>query len=125
MLFRSQRLFFFFSMLLINILSVYSGAKMAEGGEIYVDLRDEFGSLDPNAPVLAMLHRLQQELAELRSQNDILSSASKEQEKLIRELTSRNSQEGEGSRKRKMDESDEDDVARHQYKQKRELLGEF
>ena len=72
-------------------MSVYSGEEMAEGGEIYVDLRDEFGTPDPNAPVLTMLHRMQRELAELRSQNDLLSSASKEQEKLIRELTSRNS----------------------------------
>ena len=85
---------------------------MAEGEGIYVDLRDEFSTPDPNAPVMAMLHRLQRELAELRSQNDMLSSASKEQEKLIRELTSQNSQEGEGSGKRKMDESDDDDAAR-------------
>ena len=68
-------------------MSVDSGAKMAEEGGIYVDLRDEFATLDPNAPVMVMLHRLQRELAELRSQNDIFSSASKEQEKLIRELT--------------------------------------
>ena len=69
---------FFFSIVLINILSVYSGSKMAEGGEIYVDLRDKFGSPDPNAPVMVMLHMLQWELAELSSQNDRLSSASKE-----------------------------------------------
>ena len=94
---------------------------MAEGEGIYVDLRDEFATPDPNAPVMAMLHRLQRELAELRSQNDMLSSASKEQEKLIRELTFRSSQEGEGSGKRKMDESDDDDAARQQHKQKREL----
>ena len=65
--------------------------EMVEGEGIYVDLHDEFATPDPNAPVVAMLHRLQRELAELRSQNDMLSSASKEQEKLIRELTSRNS----------------------------------
>ena len=53
--------------------------KWLEGEEIYVDLSDEFGTPDPNAPVMAMLHRLQRELAELRSQNDRLSSASKEQ----------------------------------------------
>ena len=94
---------------------------MAEGEGIYVDLRDEFATLDPNAPVLAMLHRMQRGLAELRSQNDMLSSASKEQEKLIRELTSRNSQEGEGSGKRKMDESEDEEAARNQHKQKREL----
>ena len=51
---------------------------MAEGEEIYVDLRDEFSTPDPNAPVMAILHRLQQELAELKSQNDNLSSASRE-----------------------------------------------
>ena len=28
---------------------VYSGAEMAEGDEIYVDLRDEGDALDPNA----------------------------------------------------------------------------
>ena len=100
---------------------MYSGAGMAEGEEIYVDLRDEYSTPDPNALVMAMLHRLQRELAELRSQNDRLSSASKEQEKLIRELTSRNNQEGEGSGKRKIDESEDDDAGRHQYKQKREL----
>ena len=29
---------------------VYSGAGMAEGGEIYVDLHDEDNAPDPNAP---------------------------------------------------------------------------
>ena len=33
-------------------MSVYSGAKMAEEGGIYVDLRDEFAIPDPNAPVM-------------------------------------------------------------------------
>ena len=116
---------FLFKILPICFMSVYSGAEMAEGEEIYVDLRDESGTPDPNAPVMAMLHRLQRELAELRSQNDRLSSASKEQEKLIRELNFWNSQEGEGSGKRKIDESDDDDATRHQYKQKKELQGEF
>ena len=104
---------------------MYSGAEMTEGEEIYVDLRDDYSTPDPNAPVMAMLHQLQRELAELKSQNGMLSSASKEQEKLIRELALRNSQEGEGSRKRKIDESNDDDAARHQYKQKKELQGEF
>ena len=89
---------------------------MAEGEGFYVDLQNEFATPDPNAPVMAMLHRLQRELAELRSQNDMLSSASKEQENLIRELTSRNSQEGEDSRKRKTGESEDEDAVRHQYK---------
>ena len=40
-------------------MSVYSGAKMADKGGIYVDLHDEFATPDPNAPVMAMLHRLQ------------------------------------------------------------------
>ena len=83
---------------------------MQEGGEIYVDLR---GEPDPNAAMMAMLWNLQQELAEIKCQNDRLSLASEEQEKLIRELTSRNSQEGEGSGKRKTDESDEEDAIRH------------
>ena len=51
---------------------------MAKGEGIYVDLRDEFATPDPNAPVMAMLHRLKRELAELRSQNYMFSSASKE-----------------------------------------------
>ena len=93
--------------------------------EICVDLRDDDNTLDPNTLVMAMLHSLQQEMAELRSQNDRLSLASEEQEKLIRELTSWNSQEGEGSGKRKNDESEEDDAVRHQYNQKKELQGEF
>ena len=38
---------------------VYSGAGMAEGEEIYVDLCDEDNTPDPNAPVMAMLHSLQ------------------------------------------------------------------
>jgi len=104
---------------------VYSGAGMAESDEIYVDLRDEDNTPDPNASMMAMLRRLQQELAEIKSQNDRLSLASEEQEKFIRELTSRNSQEGEGSGKRKTDESKDDDSIRHQYKQKKELQGEF
>ena len=49
--------------------------------------------------------------------------------KLIRELTSRNSQEGEGSGRRRKgkfwDDSKEDDTTRHQSKQKKELQGEF
>ena len=98
---------------------------MDEGDEIYVYLRDEDNTPDPNAPVMAMLHSLQREMAELRSQNDRLSSASKEQENLIKELASWNSQEGEGSRKRNNDESDDDDAARHKYKHKREFQGEF
>ena len=95
---------------------------MEEGGEIYVDLH---GEPDPNAAMMAMLRNLQQELAEIKSQNDRFSLASEEQEKLIRELTSRNSQEGEGSRKRKTDESNEEYVIRHQNKQKKELQGEL
>ena len=103
---------------------VYSGARteksMAEGDEIYVDLRDEDNTPDPNNPLVAMLHRLQRDMAELSSQNYRLSLASEEQEKLIIELTSRNSQEGEGSGKRKkgkfFDDSEEDDTTRHQSK---------
>ena len=98
---------------------------MAEGEGIYVDLWDDFATPYPNATMMAMLHKVQQELAELRSQNDRLSSASKEQENLIRELTSRNNQEGEGSRKRNMDESDDEEAIRQQHKQKNELQGEF
>ena len=45
---------------------VYSGAGMAEGDEIYVDLRDEDNAPDPNAPMMAILQRLQQELAEIK-----------------------------------------------------------
>ena len=98
---------------------------MAEGDEIYVVLRDEDNTPDPNTPVMAMLHNLQREMPELRSQNDRLSLASEEQERLIRELTSWNNQEVEGSRKRKNDESEEDDAVRHHYKQKKELQVEF
>ena len=102
---------------------------MAGSEEIYVDLRDEDNTLDPNTLVMAMLHSLQWEMAELRSQNNRLSLASEEQEKLIRELTSRNSQEGEGSGKRKKgkfsDDFEEDDTTRHQSKQRKELQGEF
>ena len=54
-----------------------------------------------------------------------MSLDSEEQERLIRELTSRNSQEGEGFGKRNTDESEEDDAIRHQSKQKKELQGEF
>ena len=72
---------------------------------------------DPNAPLMAMLHRLQQEMAKLRNQNDRLSLASEEQEKMIRELTLRNSQEGEGSGNRRKgkfsNDSEEDDTTRH------------
>ena len=44
------------------MLSVYSGAKMEEGGEIYVDLCDKENAPDPNAPMMAMLQELQQEI---------------------------------------------------------------
>ena len=93
---------------------------MAEGDEIHVDLRDEDNTPDPDARVMAMLHNLQWDMAELRSQNDRLSLPSEEQEKLIKELTSGNNKEGEGSRKRKKgkfsDDSEEEDTTRHQYK---------
>ena len=69
------------------MLSVYSGAEMEEGGKIYVDLRDEDNATDPNAPIMAILRELQQELAQIKSQNDRLSLANEEKEKLIRELT--------------------------------------
>ena len=51
---------------------------MAGKDDIYVDLRDEENTTDPNTPVMAMLHSLQREMAELRSQNDRLSLASEE-----------------------------------------------
>ena len=41
--------------------------QMAEGDEIYVDLRDEDNTTDPNATVMTMLHSLQREMPELRS----------------------------------------------------------
>ena len=75
---------------------VYKGTgtekSMAKGDEIYVDLGGEDNTPDPNAPLMAMLHRLQRDMVELRSENERLSLASEEQEKLIRELTSRNNQ---------------------------------
>ena len=50
---------------------VYSGIgtkkSMAEGDEIYVDLGDGDNMPDPNAPLVAILHKLQQDMAELRS----------------------------------------------------------
>ena len=42
---------------------------MEEGGGIYVDLQ---GEPDPNATMMAMLQKLQQELAEIKRQNDKL-----------------------------------------------------
>ena len=103
---------------------VYSGTgtekSMAEGDEIYVDLHDEDNTSNPHAPLMAMLYRLQRHMAELRSQNDRLSLASEEQEKLIRELNFWNIQEGKGSGKRKKgkfsNDSKEEDTTRHQYK---------
>ena len=78
--------------LLILFCLVYNGTEiensMAKGDEIYVDLQDEDNTRYPNAPFMIMLHRLEREMAELRSQNDSFSVASHEQEKLIRELTS-------------------------------------
>ena len=58
--------------------SVQWGDRMEEGGKIYVDLHDEENALDPNAPMMAMLRELQQELAEIKIQNDRLSLASEE-----------------------------------------------
>ena len=112
---------------------VYSGTgtekSMGEADEIYVDMGDGDNMPYPNAPLMAMLHKLQPDMAELRSQNERLSLASEEQENLIRELTSRNSQEGEGSGKRRKgkfsDDYEEYDTTRHQSKQKKELQGEF
>ena len=104
---------------------------MAEGDEIYVDLRGEDNTLDPNAPLMAMLHRMQRDMAQLRSQNDRLSLASEEQKKMIRELTSWNSQEGEGFRRRRKgrpnlsDDYEEYDTTRHHSKLMKELEGEF
>ena len=64
---------------------------MAEEDELYVDLGGRYNTPDPNSPLMAMLHRFQRDMDDIRSQNDRLSLASEEQEKLIRELTSRNS----------------------------------
>ena len=75
---------------------------MTEGDELYVDLGGGENTPDPNAPLMAMLHRMQREMAQLKLHNDRLYLVSEEQDRLIRELNSRNSQEGEGSeRKRK------------------------
>ena len=101
---------------------------MTEGDELYIDLGDGENTPDPNAPLMAMFHRLQWDMAEIRSQNDGLSIANEEHEKLIRELTSWNNQEGEGfgkRRKGKFSDSEEDDTTKHQSKQKKELHGEF
>ena len=51
---------------------MYSGVlkqkiQMAGSDEIYVYLCDEDNTPDPNAPLMAMLHRLQRDMAELRS----------------------------------------------------------
>ena len=53
---------------------------MVEEDELYVDLGGRDNTPNPNAPLMAMLHRLKQDMAKLRSQNDKLSLASEEQE---------------------------------------------
>ena len=104
---------------------------MIEGDEPYVDLGGGENTPDPNAPLMAMLHRMQRKMAQLKSHNDMISLASEEQDRLISELNSRSSQEVEGSR-RKMkgrvnfsEDSEEDDATRQQSRQKKELEGEF
>ena len=61
----------------------------------------------------------------------MISLASEEQDRLIRELTSRNSQEGEDSRRKRKGRvnhskySEEDDAFRQQSRRNKELQGEF
>lgn len=69
---------------------------MSEVDELYVDLGGENNPVDPNAPLMAMIHRMQREMMQLKNHNERLSLASEEQDKLIREFTSRNSHKGEG-----------------------------
>ena len=46
---------------------MYNGAGMVEGEEIYVDLRDDDNTPDPNTLMMAILHIFQREMVELRS----------------------------------------------------------
>ena len=91
---------------------------MTEGDELYVNLGDGENTPYPNAMLMAMLHRMQREMAQLKSHNERLYLATEDQDRLIRELTSWNSQEGEGSeRKRKgrvnlSEDFEEDDASR-------------
>ena len=75
---------------------------MSEGDELYVNLGGEENPTDPNAPLMAIMHQMQREMMQLKNHNERLSLASEEKERLIRELTSQNSHEGEyAGRKRK------------------------
>ena len=62
---------------------------MTEGDELYVDLGGGENTPDPNAPLMTMLHRMQREMVQLKSHNERLSLASEDQDRVIRELTSR------------------------------------
>ena len=70
-------------------------------------------------------------MMQLKNHNEGLSLASKEQERLIRELTTQNNHEGEGyGKKRKgtanhLEECDEDEAFRQQSRRNKELQGEF
>ena len=104
---------------------------MTEEEELYVDLGGGENTPYPNAPLMAMLHRMQREIENIKSHNDRLSLANEDQDRVIRELNSRNSQEGEYSgRKRKgrvnfSEDSEEDDASRQHSRRKKELQGEF
>ena len=75
---------------------------MNEEDELYVDLGGGENTPDPNGLLMAMLHRMQREMAQIKIHNDRLSLAIEEQDRILSELTSWNKQEGEGfGRKRK------------------------
>ena len=92
---------------------------------MYVDLCGREITPDKNSPFMPMLHRMRRDMVQLKSNNDRLYLASEEQERLIRELTSRNNEEGEYSRRKRKgsvnfsDDSEEDDATRQQSRQKR------
>ena len=100
---------------------------MSEGDDLYVDLGGEENPSDPNAPLMAMMHQIQREMMQLKNHNERLSLSSNEKERLIRELTSWNSHEGDGYRRKRKrtinhsKESEEDEAFRQQSRRNKEL----
>ena len=104
---------------------------MSEGDELYLDLGVGEILVDPNAPLMVMLYQIQREMMQLKIHNERIYLASEEKDILIRELTSRNSQEGELSRRKRKgkvnhsEDCEEDDASRQQSRRNKELQGEF
>ena len=74
---------------------------MSDIDEMYVELGDEEAPPNANSEILEIIKNLEKEVVQLRTSNEHLLQANNEEERLVRELTSKSSHhDGEQERKR-------------------------